>query len=213
MASNKKGFVLYADQKDLFEQLSNEKAGELIKHIFAYVNDEDPETDDLFIKLAFTPIKQQLKRDLEKWSQTKKGRSKAGKASAEARANKKQQESINSTNVKFVQQSSTKLNKDQQSSTNPTVNVNVNVNDNVNGINKDKKEIFTKWLNYRKEIKKGVTVNSTINSLIEKFNSTSVSKCEWVVNQSIQNNYTGLFWDNYKESNNPSKSNFANPII
>jgi hypothetical protein len=42
MAENKKGFVLYADQKSIIDMLPNEKAGELIKHIFAYVNDENP---------------------------------------------------------------------------------------------------------------------------------------------------------------------------
>lgn len=67
MAEGKKGFVLYADQKELFDKLPNEKAGELIKHIFAYVNDEDPQTEDLLIDLAFIPIRQQLKRDLVKW--------------------------------------------------------------------------------------------------------------------------------------------------
>ena len=67
MAEDKKGFLLYADQKELFSQLPNEKAGELIKHIFSYVNDENPTTSDLIINLAFTPIKQQLKRDLTKY--------------------------------------------------------------------------------------------------------------------------------------------------
>ena len=66
MAEDKKGFILYADQKELFNQLPNDKAGELIKHIFAYVNDENPITEDLIINMAFTPIKQQFKRDLEK---------------------------------------------------------------------------------------------------------------------------------------------------
>jgi hypothetical protein len=85
MATDKKGFILYADQKELFDQLPNDKAGELIKFIFAYVNDENPITEDLLVKLAFTPIKQQFKRDLKKWENTREGRSKAGKASAEAR--------------------------------------------------------------------------------------------------------------------------------
>lgn len=78
MAENKKGFILYADQKALFDQLPNEKAGELIKHIFSYVNDDHPKSDDLIINLAFTPIKQQLKRDLTKYESTKSDRSKAG---------------------------------------------------------------------------------------------------------------------------------------
>jgi hypothetical protein len=85
MAKDKKGFILYADQKALFEQLPNEKAGELIKFIFAYVNDENPETEDLIINLAFTPIKQQLKRDLIKFEETKEKRSEAGKAGANKR--------------------------------------------------------------------------------------------------------------------------------
>jgi len=85
MAKDKKGFILYADQKALFEQLPNDKAGELIKFIFAYVNDENPETDDLIINLAFTPIKQQLKRDLIKFEETKEKRSEAGKAGANKR--------------------------------------------------------------------------------------------------------------------------------
>lgn len=85
MAKDKKGFLLYADQKAIFEQLTNEKAGELIKFIFSYVNDENPHTEDMLINVAFTPIKQQLKRDLEKFEETKQSRSIAGKAGANKR--------------------------------------------------------------------------------------------------------------------------------
>ena len=85
MAKDKKGFILYADQKALFDQLPNEKAGDLIKFIFSYVNDENPVSEDLIINLAFTPIQQQLKRDLVKYEETKESRSKAGKAGANKR--------------------------------------------------------------------------------------------------------------------------------
>lgn len=85
MAKDKKGFILYSDQKELFEQLPDDKAGQLIKFIMSYVNDENPQTNDLIINLAFTPIKQQLKRDLEKFEQTKANRSEAGKAGANKR--------------------------------------------------------------------------------------------------------------------------------
>ena len=70
---------MYADQKELFDQLPNEKAGELIKFIFAYVNDENPETKDLLLNLAFTPIKQQLKRDLVKYEDKKDKKSLSGR--------------------------------------------------------------------------------------------------------------------------------------
>ena len=67
MADNKKGFVLYADQKLIFEDLTNEEAGVLIKHIFSYVNDENPILENRLLQVAFNPIKLQLKRDLVKW--------------------------------------------------------------------------------------------------------------------------------------------------
>lgn len=67
MATGKKSFVLYCDQIETFEELSDTEAGLLIKHIFRYVNDENPETDNQLVKLAFVPIKQSLKRDLKKF--------------------------------------------------------------------------------------------------------------------------------------------------
>jgi hypothetical protein len=128
MAENKKSFVLYSDQRTIIDMLPDDLAGKLFKHIYAYVNDENPVTDNQFINLAFEPIKLQLKRDLAKWSETREGRSKAGKASAEARKNKTEQSQTNLTNVDFV----------QQTLTNPTVNDNVNVNVNVNDIELNK---------------------------------------------------------------------------
>lgn len=120
MAKDKKSIVLYTELIDTFEMLSDADAGQLVKHLFRYVNDLNPESENPIVNIAFVHIKNQLKRDLKKWENTINGRSKAGKASAEAR--KIQQNSTKSTNVPFVQQDSTK----------PTVNVNVNVNDNVN---------------------------------------------------------------------------------
>ena len=61
---NKKGFILYADIQNVINKLSDDYAGKLFKHILAYVNDENPTTNDLLLEIAFEPIKQQLKRDL-----------------------------------------------------------------------------------------------------------------------------------------------------
>jgi hypothetical protein len=118
MATGKGSFLMYADYLGLFEQLSDEEAGKLIKHVLNYVNDSKPQTDDKTILVAFALIKSNLKRDLKSWEETRSERSKAGKASAEKR--RKDRES-KSTNVNISQQV-------QQVSTNPTVNVNVNVN-------------------------------------------------------------------------------------
>jgi hypothetical protein len=69
MAKDKKSFILYTDQSGVFNQLPDEIAGKLIKHIFAYVNDENPITEDLIINIAFEPIKQSLKRDLKRYEE------------------------------------------------------------------------------------------------------------------------------------------------
>ena len=70
MAKDKKGFILYADQIDIFNTLSDELAGKLIKHIYRYVNDENPESSSPMLNLAFATIKSQLKRDLKKYEKT-----------------------------------------------------------------------------------------------------------------------------------------------
>jgi len=67
MAENKKSFISYCEWQETFEELSDEDAGALIKHIFRYVNDENPSTDNVLVKLCFIPIKQTLKRDLKKY--------------------------------------------------------------------------------------------------------------------------------------------------
>jgi len=67
MAENKKSFIAYVDWKETFDALPNEKAGQLVKHLFAYVNDENPVSDDVLINAVFANIKQTLKRDLDKY--------------------------------------------------------------------------------------------------------------------------------------------------
>lgn len=100
MAENKKSFVAYADWKETFDNLPDELAGKLIKHIFAYVNDENPIAEDFVIKAVFSNIKNTLKRDLKKWESQLEQRREAGKRSAQQRALTKSNErsiSLNET--------------------------------------------------------------------------------------------------------------------
>ena len=64
--------------------------------------------------------------------------------------------------------------------------------------NKPKYDLFIYWIGYRKQIGKPVEVETTIESLIKRFKKESFDKCSWVVDNSVENNYQGLFWDNYK---------------
>ena len=127
--------MAYVDWKETFDALPDDKAGMLVKHIFAYVSDENPETDDILIKAVFANIKQTLKRDLKKWESTGIKRADIGRLggikSGEARQSKmKQNEAIAS--------------KSKQNEANEPVSVNVSdsVNDNVT-VKEEKKKIPT----------------------------------------------------------------------
>lgn len=67
MATGKKSFLFYADWQDTFKELPPEKGYELLMHLLAYVNDENPTSDDYAIKALFANMKNTLKRDLDKW--------------------------------------------------------------------------------------------------------------------------------------------------
>ena len=62
----KKSFVLYYDQKQVVDELSDEQAGKLFKAIYEY-------------KIIFIPFKTAFDRDEIKWEETSKKRSEAGK--------------------------------------------------------------------------------------------------------------------------------------
>jgi hypothetical protein len=67
MAENKKSFLLYCDLIYTIEKLTDEQAGKLLKHTLKYVNDQNPNPEDILTEIAFEPIKQSLKRDLLKY--------------------------------------------------------------------------------------------------------------------------------------------------
>ena len=63
----KKSFTAYCDWLTTLEELSDDEAGRLMKHLFRYVNDLSPTAPDRITSLLFTPLKATLKRDLQKW--------------------------------------------------------------------------------------------------------------------------------------------------
>lgn len=153
MAQGKKSFVAYADWKEIFDELPNEQAGELIKHIFSYVNDENPTTDSILIRAVFANIKSTLKRDLDRWESQLEQRRRAGKRSAEIRSTK--------TNEPSTVVESRKRNPTDSVS----VSVNVNDNVNVNDINKNNREKTNRFV--------PPTLNEVQDYCSERMNSVS----------------------------------------
>ena len=126
---NKDSFVLYTKYIDTFKELTDEQAGKLIKVILEYVNDMNPEPEGL-IKIAFIPIKQQLKEDLVKWKEEKEKRSLAGKKGMESRYSSVNKELTNDNNVNKCYNKTNNV-KNELTNLTDNVNVYVNVNDNV----------------------------------------------------------------------------------
>jgi len=143
MAENKKSFVLYSDLIHTVSKMPSDKAGDLFKHILAYVNDQNPTTEDLIVQLTFEPIKQQLKRDLTKYEVKREQWSEAGKRSAEVRASKKEQP------LTTVEQPLTTV---DSVATVLTVNDNVSVSDNVNAILLEKETKKDIMFNFKKSL-------------------------------------------------------------
>lgn len=147
MVEDKKGFLLYTDLIHTIDKMPNDKAGELFKHILAYVNDLNPETEDLIIQLTFEPIKQQLKRDLLKYKESIIDKSNAGKLGNLKRWHKdlydkvinNQIELDKALNIAESRKVSHTDNVQSQPIAEIAVNDNVNVNDKViNNINSRK---------------------------------------------------------------------------
>lgn len=130
--ANKKSFILYTENRDVFESLPDEECAALIRAIFQY--EDEGTIPDLpgSAKYVFLMLKKDLDRNNTNYEKVKLARSKAGKASAEARnkANNAEQNEHMLTNV----------NTDEQEATNSTDNVNVNVNDNVSKEKENKKK-------------------------------------------------------------------------
>lgn len=196
MAENKKSFLFYIEWIDTFEGLEDAEAGKLIKHVLSYVNDKNPVTDSRIINIAFTPIKQQLKRDLKKWDEIRNKRSEAGSKSAEKRT---QQKSTKPTLVEFVQQTSTK----------PTVEVKVEVEEvntlegfNLNFIDQDFLKPIVDWATYRKNtLKKEITTQQVLEACYRQLHELSgkdPKEAERIVTYTISNNYKSLCKDDRK---------------
>jgi hypothetical protein len=137
MAENKKSFVAYCDWQETFEELSDEEAGKLVKHLFNYVNDKNPETSDKLTKMCFIPIKQSLKRDLKKYVKYVEKQSVNGKKGGRPK------------NPTLSQITQPFIGKPKKAD---SVSVSVSVNDNVINKQKEKRllDFETFWKTYAK---------------------------------------------------------------
>jgi len=89
----------------------------------------------------------------------------------------------------------------EQPTKQPTSNQQVTTNKNVKNVKEDRRHLFSKWLEYRRSIKHPIDNDLTLEKLEKRFNSESLHCLEFTINNSIENNWRGLFWDKYEENN------------
>lgn len=213
MAQNKKSFIAYSDWYGMFKALPDDVAGKLIKHIFSYVNDENPISEDFIINALFEQVKSTLKRDLVKWESQQEQRKNAGLRSAEIR-----------------KQNATLVNGRSISST-VSVSVNGNVSDNVikEEVNNTaspfsffnslidygfEKKLISDWIKVRKT-KKATNTETSFNSFIKEIEKRNCNLNE-ILEFIIVKNWSGFKWSWYdaeieKEKSSAKKEN--EPIV
>lgn len=119
----KDSFILYTEQKEVIDKLSDEQAGKLIKAIYEYVETGQMPKLDALLEIIVIPFKQNIDRNANKYEETKKKRSEAGKIGAEV----KKQMKAKQANANFA--------KSKQANQADNVNDNENVNENDNDNN------------------------------------------------------------------------------
>ena len=141
MAENKKSFILYADLKHTLAKVPDDVAGRLFKVILEYVNDNNPIIEnDLLLEVLFEPIKQTLKRDLQRWEQFRIKQSENGKKGGRPKNDDNDISVVTITEVIDNQTNNTEIEESEIKPNNPSLldesqkslSVSVNVSDSVN---------------------------------------------------------------------------------
>lgn len=137
----KNAFLLYKNHAEIFDKLSDEQAGKLIKAIFEYERTGVmPELEPL-LDMAFTPIKQTIDIDAEKYAQKVEKRREAGSKGGKQRV-------ANQANATFAKQSQANQ-----------ANINNDIKDNNDIINDNKRSINTSLLEKEKNKKEKVFIS------------------------------------------------------
>lgn len=198
MANGKKSFILYADQRHTFKELSDKEAGQLIKHIMDYVNDDNPVLESKLLKIAFEPIRLQLKRDLVDWEEKRKERSESGKKGMEKRWG----------TTRNITKDNIAINPITKITVNDTVNVNDNVNVNVNKEEwqKNKKQLLNseQW-HYQICTEKQITQSYFLKTLNE-FLADQELKEDYKNLRETKNHFINWFNKNHKNAGNKTRS-------
>ncbi len=190
MAEGKRSFIFYADWVDTFKELPKDQGYDLLMHLLAYVNDENPTTDSVLIKAVFANMKNRLKDDLVKWEdRAERSRANGSKGGRPKNPEKPKKPSGLNDNPEEPR---------KPDSVNDSVSVNAIVNDIL--LEKEAKELFNEWIEYREELRKPMKTDRAKKSLAKKIVLEGIQRSREVIKHSMENEYQGLFWDRHSSS-------------
>tara|TARA_R110001606_G_scaffold224547_1_gene372662 strand:+ start:122 stop:781 length:660 start_codon:yes stop_codon:yes gene_type:complete len=211
MANGKKSFLLYVDIIHSVNILNNEEAGQLFKHILDYVNDKNPILEDRLLQATFEPIRQSLKRDLQKYDK----RVDVARHNGEKGGRPKKAEITQKT-----QSVKNKPKKAVSVSVSVSDSVSVSVNDSVINLPFNSKRFSNAWSLWKEYKKKDFrfTFKSAISesSALSKLHNMSEGNEEnalLIIEQSVANGWKGFFElskSQNKKSNEPSQDYMLN---
>ena len=115
--------------------------------------------------------------------------------------------STKGTIIQVVNYAKYQLSTSEVTNEQPTSNQRVTINKNDKKEKNEKEVILDSWIDYRKSIRKALS-QATINTILKKMESYSNEQCKYVINNSIENGWQGLFWDKVQtiqEVNEPKK--------
>ncbi len=74
------------------------------------------------------------------------------------------------------------------------------------GLDSNSEDLLLYWIGYRKQIGKPIKADVTLIGLAKKIKTKGFDISKKVIDNSVENSYQGLFWDNFTDSQETKKS-------
>lgn len=214
----KNSFLLYTDYKKHIDLLPLEEKGKLLDAIFNYAEGIEVELDGMAL-MAFSFIKAQMDRDVEKYEEKCEKRKAAGAKGGIAKASKNKQNLANVANATNAKQSLANVADTDTDNENDTDNDINNPHTPLEGEQEPKKKSVTSliaernfskriqeavedWVKYKIEKRQGYK-ETGLKSFLTQVENNTIAYGEdaviSVIQSSMSSNYQGVVWDKLRQ--------------
>lgn len=192
---NKKSFYLFNDTEKVFEMLTDEEAGKLIKHLFSYVNDKESKLNDRLLEVAFEPIRLQLERDKKRYESVCERNRENGLKGGRPRKKRNPNNPVGLLETQNNPKEPKKADTDTDT-VKDTKTKTGSIDDLFSNENVLLKPIVSEWIAYKKEIKdpyKTVRGMKAFVKELQKLSNNDPKVAKEITERSMANNWKGIF--------------------